>query len=678
MYVGRQFEAPDGFGSYQKGVRYYFAGDRPGGKVLIVWFAKHKKEWRPHLLMPDRGAFEQDLAGPTPSLRILEQQFHLPPWLVAEEGDNFDELEEYRSKSKKQTYRAQTEDRLMKIAPALDVQLDILEAQNPRREIVKACRGAGVKENHYRLQTWYFSFVLHGENLWALKRPRGDTGKWSRRDEKHKNKKYGRDHLLGKLFGWPLAQMRERCVASYLKRCGLNVSMKKIWSSAMTNDFGCVVEKDEQENPMFVHPENKPFPSYGQFRQAVVDQLGLENVQKTLYGKAAVRAKATKNEGNYTGQYSNILDAIQVDAYVVSERPRAMFSDEPMEALYVAEGVCMTTGATIGVGFSLGGETGEAYRSLLFCMAVPKEYIEKIYGTPGLNWIMQGLSADLRSDRGPGGYSSIVERLETKFPFKTIIPSHSGQSNSCVEANHPRDVHDQEPASYVLSDLNVVQMMKREMCRAAAKNKSKNISSRLDDEAIHYFVDNGLAATPHNYWIYLDDRLRTAAWQISLEAAVRAFWTPIELPVDKDGVRHRHRHYTSPALRASRLVKRLGQKDEVKVKAYVFSLVLPYLWVEVDGRLIELEATMRVRTDKGDLSVSISEFEETAQKLAKLNSLTRASADAAMADAEKRFEENTGIAWAAGERRRGSPNKTKGTATHEAKVAKGRTGRRAA
>lgn len=680
MYFGKQFEATQGFGSYQKGVRYYFCGDEPNGKVLIVWFAKHKKEWRTHFLKPIRLEFEIDLAGPSPHLKILERQFHLPPWLIAEEGDNFDELEEYRPSSKKRSYRAQTEERLIKIGPALDIQMEILAAEDPLRLIVAVCRRAGVKENHYRLQNWYFAYVLHADNQWALKRPRGDTGKWSRRDDKHQEQKYGRHHLLGKSYGWPLARIRKRCVASYLARCALNVPMKAIWRSALTKEFGCVVQEDEHKNPQIIHPENKAFPSYGQFRLAVIDELGLENVRKTLYGKAAVRAKATVNEGNYTEQYANILDAVQVDAYAVAERPRAMYSDEPMQALYVAEGVCMTTGAVVGVGFSLGGESGEAYRSLVFCMAAPKEYIAKIYGIPyeDLKWIMRGLSADLRSDRGPGGYTSIVDRLEQKFPFKTIIPSHSGQSNACVESNHPRDVHDQEPASYVLSELNVPQMIKREIYRAVSKNRSKNISPRLSEEAIHYFSDNKLAATPHNYWCYLDGRMRTAAWNVPLEAAVRALWTPTELPVDKDGVKFRHRHYTSTALRKSKLMKKLGTDDKVKVRAYIFSLVFSYVWIEVDGRLSELEATRRVRTDEVDLIVPISEFEDTAQRLAKLNSLTRESANAATADAEKRFEVSTGVAWSAGERRRGSPNKPRGTAAHEAKVAKGRTGRKAA
>lgn len=673
MYVGRQFEAPYGFGSYQKGVRYYFVGDRPEGKVLIVWFVKHDKQWRPHLLIPDRLEFEEALVGPSPRLKVAKRQYQLPPWLIEEEGDNFDDLEQYRPKSKKSSYRSQTGERLLKISAALECRMEILRAKDPLREIVRACRLAGVRENHYRLQTWYFSFVLHADNQWALKRPRGGTGRWSRRDDEHADKKYGRPHLLGKSYGWPLAPIRDQCIASYLKRCGLNVTMRDIWQRALTEDFGCTVQKDEGKNLRFLHRENKPFPEYGQFRQAVVDKFGLATVQRTLYGKAAVRAKATLNEGNYTGQYANILDAVQVDAYVASDRPRALFSDEPMQALYIAEAVCMTTGAVVGVGFSVGGENGEAYRSLLFSMSASKEYVAKIYGIPyeDLDWKTQGLSADLRSDRGPGGYSSIVKRLEQKFPFKTIIPSHSGQSNACVESNHPRDIHDQEPESYVLSELDVVQMMKREMYRAVTKNRSKNISPRLSDEAIQYFVEHGLAATPENYWAYLDERLRTAAWHIPLEAAVRAFWTRIDLPVTKDGVKHRHRYYTSAALRTSKLMKRLGQKDEVVVKAYIFTLVLPYLWVEIEDGLIELEATTRIKTEKGDLIVPISEFEETAKKLAKLNSLTRASASAAVADAEKKFEANVGVAWEAGERRRGSPNKTKGTAAHEAKVVKG-------
>lgn len=105
MYVGIQFEAPDGYGSFRKGVRYYFAGDRSDGTVLIVWFERNKNAWRAHLLTPTRSDFEAAIVGKAPKLKRLAVQFGFPPWLVKNEGLNFDELEERRYADKRQTYR---------------------------------------------------------------------------------------------------------------------------------------------------------------------------------------------------------------------------------------------------------------------------------------------------------------------------------------------------------------------------------------------------------------------------------------------------------------------------------------------------------------------------------------------------------------------------------------------
>lgn len=129
-----------------------------------------------------------------------------------------------------------------------------------------------------------------------------------------------------------------------------------------------------------------------------------------------------------------------------------------------------------------------------------------------------------------------------------------------------------------LSDLNVIQMMKRELFRAAAKNHSKDISPRLSDQAIRDFHNEGRVATPHHYWQYLSHRLRTCARELSLQEAVRAFWTPIRLPVDADGVRFRHRHYTSKDLMESSLMKHVGiatfdpTRDQEQVYLYTFGI----------------------------------------------------------------------------------------------------------
>lgn len=681
MYVGIQFEAPDGYGTFRKGVRYYFAGDRSDGTVLIAWFERNKNVWRVHLMMPTRSDFEAAIVGKAPKLKRLREQFGLPPWLEKNEGLNFDELEARRYASKKQTYREQAEKRLFSITPALERALCILDSKDPLCAIAKTRKELeDPSSSHaHRLQVWFFAYLLHGQDIWALKKPTlAYAGTWSRRDDEHRDTKFGRPPLEGNCFGWSSALIREQILKSYLDRCALGKTMVEIHRSAMIEDFGCKVTQINGTCE-YMHPANKPFPSYGQFRSVVVDELGLFNVQTKLFGAPRIRQKAIVDEGNTTQQYSNILEGLEVDAFY-TERPTSIFSGDPAEKLAVARAICVATGAVVGVGFSLGAETGEAYRSMLFCMTVPKDYIESLYGLPvgGLNWIMQGLPPNFISDRGPAGFRKLAESLQQAFPIKSIVGSYEGQSKPSVESGHPRDVQTEGAPSYVQSDLNVVQMAQREVSRAAHDNHTSSIYPRLSDQAIHDFCREGRVATPHHLWQYLDERGRSSARRLSLHDAVRAFWTPIPVVVDRHGVRHRHRHYSSPTFRDTGAHRRLVAQNTVELTGYILSLVVICIWVEVDGRLIQVDAVPGSRIDREDMIIPEDELEKTERALASLKSRTRTSTGAAAAKAEADFAAATGKAWDAGRRVFGKPKRVSGTAAHESKVIKGTTARKKA
>jgi hypothetical protein len=386
MYVGIQFEAPEGFGSFRKAVRYYFAGGRTEvldglsvDTVLLVWFAQSSlrwQTWRAYTMSVHRQDFEAALTSLPPRLRILPKQFTLPPWLEEVDGVNFDEVEEQRSKmairkrsvdpatlaAQRGTCRQQVESRLLKIAAAMEKAAEILVAACPLKAIA-ATAYQGKKAFHpHRLQLWFFAYVLHGHNQWALKQPTHRNGRWKRGEDGREINKFGRPSLVGTCFGWSSAPMRKGIVAQYLSLCGEGRTMQWIHRTALREHFGCVTVKDVDGNDVWFHPENKAFPSYGQFRYVVVEELGLEFVQTTVYGAARMKSKANANDGCHTAQYANILEELHVDAYFVEERPKCNSTDDPSEPLVVAEAVCVTTGAVVGVGFSLGSETGEAYR----------------------------------------------------------------------------------------------------------------------------------------------------------------------------------------------------------------------------------------------------------------------------------------------------------------------------
>jgi len=165
---------------------------------------------------------------------------------------------------------------------------------------------------------------------------------------------------------------------------------------------------------------------------------------------------------------------------------------------------------------------------------------------------------------------------------------------------------------------------------------------------------------------------------MTLEQAVRSFWTPASLPVDRDGVKLGHRHYTSTAFKATGFMKQVGQTPDLEISAFTLSLVVRTIWVEVQGQLHELEATQRIRVGDEDRLVTLSELEATADLLATLRSQTRTAIGAATNRVEADFENITGIPWSAGQRHGGAPKKPSGTSAHEVKVLKGSKSNKAA
>ncbi|MCX4162773.1 MULTISPECIES: hypothetical protein [Paraburkholderia] len=679
MHIGTQLQAPDGFHSLSKSIRYYFAGRRSHDRAaLLVWFEKARKQRRVRCIWLGECEFERALLDDPPGLVHEKRQYTLPEWLKDQEGVSFEEIEELRYKNKKETYRQQVERAYTHISEAVANAEKILSSDNPLKALssYNAKNGKGV--HLHRMQVWFFSFILHGRNIWALKRSGGLTGRWDRADASHTNRKLGRPSLSdGSMYGWPSGPMQEKIRTSYLRFCGLGVTMADIHRKALADVFGTKVRKLESGRLQLYHPENEPFPSYGQFRYRVVRKFGVDDIRNTVWGYPRVRLNAKQNKGNFTRPYANLLESVAVDAFHVAERPRAFRSDAPMSPLIVARGICETSGAVVGVGFSLGAETAEAYRSMLFCMAIPKKYYARLIGVPpdDLDWIAEGLPPSFMSDRGPGGTKDLVTELELAFPIKTIIPSYSGQSNAVAEASHPRTINLEGAPSFLQSDLDVAETIKREVYRACRDNHTSDISSRLSNEAVHVFLQRGWPATPHCYWKYLEERLRTSGHAISVEQAVRAFCTPVSLKVDCHGVNYKGTWYNSDEFKATRIQTQVAGLADVTLSGFILSMMVRYLWVEVRGRLIEVEALRRVREDGEDLYIPLSRLNEFAEERRGLRAMTRESTTAADVDTRLRFEAETGHPWDAAHRRAGSPKRPSGTTAEEADVL-GRTASR--
>lgn len=675
MFIGTQLHAPTGFNSLEVGVTYYYAG-RILTKAKFVWFSRTKHSWRVFIRMLSVSEFELGLSHQPPLIAILKTPMALPPWLDEVGEINYESLEDRRYEGKTKTYREQVEGRLKSVICLLEKEEEVLQSPNSLKLIAQIAKASEVHVHPHRLQLWFFAYILHGHDIWALKQPTHNVGKWERAQEKHRLKRFGLPHPEGDDYGWPSYLMSTQIIKSYKRRRGLGITMKAIYTDAVRLDFGCKFIETSDGKWKCFHPDGDPFPSYGQFRYRILQNFTLDEVQTARLGAATVKQKATVEKGNVTERLANLLEKVEVDAYFLKERPKSMISNDVMPPLVVARGICATSGEIVGIGFSLGAENADAYRSLLFSMCVPKTMLEQIYGFQqgALNWIAQGLPGNLTSDRGPGGSKKLVaDDLKEAFPTKNIVASYNGQGKPVIEASNPHtDSLDGAP-TYIQSNLNVVQMMKREVIRASSHNHRADISHRLNDEAINDFVEKKLPATPHNFWKYLSEKMRTDARHMTVAQAVRTFLPRIEILIDNHGLRYRHHYYSSPEFKDSGLHEDMLSAREIKFVGYYVPLTMGYIWVDLRGHLFMLKAVRRMATDTEDTMLSLEETNQSEANLKKLKAITRLSTQAASGAERASFKDETGKEWSSGGRVAGTPKSKNARIIFEFNTIKGKT-----
>lgn len=677
VHIGVQLEAPDGLGSLAAGVRYHYAGRSGTNGVLLTWFYPTKStRWRAATIHVDEKLFEKELTEYPAGLRQCKQQLYLPPAISDLDGVN----QEARGCSWDVKSGDHVEDRLSAITCLLEQEDQILSSDRPLKEIAKLGKLAGSKKHPWDLQYWFFAYVLHGRSRWALRPATHLNGTWSRADSERVNTKFGRHAGEGRRRGWSSLPMRNRIIKSYLDTCGVGVGMAEIHRKSLLGEFGCVVLPEGRDGRQVFHPRNEPFPTYGQFRYRVIQEFGLGAIQTTRNGRARVRRASVVDGGNTTGCVANFLESVEVDAYRCDARPLS-YRHETMPALVVARAICVATGARVGIGFSLGGETTEAYRAMLWSMAVDKKIVAEIYGIPvkHMDWPMVGMCRSMLSDRGPAGQPALIEDLGKRFPIKSITPSYTPKAKPNIESSNPRSIDPEGAPSFVQSDLHVGGMMKAEILRAASENRSVSITERLSPEMLEDFYRLVMPATPQALWRYLNDRLRSNALSMTLEDATRTFLRPSTGTVDRAGVVFNGLHFSSTHFRESGIHEKLVRRGVKIVKAYSLSMVGRVLWVEADGSFLQLEAMRRIRFDLEELNVPVSELEELARKKNVLRGRTSESCQAAGVELEALVRAVTGEPLGGGTRKSAKPGRgKKGQARQEAAVLKATGTRRAA
>ncbi|WP_288392735.1 hypothetical protein [uncultured Herbaspirillum sp.] len=660
MHIGAQIIAPEGWRHLVKGVTYHFLkSDAKSDRVLLAQFRYAPgKAPAANLIIAPRNSFENAaIAG---AIAVAETQATLPPWLEQLSGLDLAERDRKRPHAAK-LHQDRIKERLNFIKDAIDHIDEIFAHHQPKLAMNSYARSCTPKQNETRFRLWLLTFICFGRNEWSLLPPFHLSGHWKR--ENFPDKKFGAPSLaFGKNFGHGRSkELTEKCIASYQKRAELGVKMSRIYAKAMVEDFKCDISTTPRGSRIFLQPEGKPIPTYDQFKYIIHTEIGKETVQKTLYGAARYRLKIARSKGRYTEEISNLMERVEVDAYYVSEVPKPYVEGGPSEAICVVTARDVLSGYMVGIGFSMGKERAAAYRMMLCCMALPKDFYCALWGipfNPG-DWVSIGLPGHITADRGPGSSKKLAEHLEDRFPIRGMTPSWSGQSKATVESSHPREMKKDGKPTYIQSTLTPVELAKREIITAIRFNHTSFVEDRIDP-------DGELAnviPTPAGLWEYYDSRYRNDARPTSIENAIRTFLTPQEFTLRSDGVYLGSRRFTpAESPKMEYLQSLLPSTDaRITVNGYIMDLCLRHVWIEVQGRLIMLDAKLRIRGDEESLWMSLFDLNQWEESRRIARSAFRVHQHANQAEYQQRFEESTGKKWDAGQRKNGrkiKPNKT--------------------
>lgn len=656
MLIGAQIVAPDGFQQLRRDETHYFLrSDAHRDRILLVRFSgiNRYSTTRADIVMLERGPFESALASG--DLAAEANVSSLPPWHASIDGENLRSKDLVRTKAKC-SHADRVDSRLVGIGPAIHDR-SWLDADDPQRALNCVARSQGKNETRFRVQV--LAYLLWGRNWGALYPTYHRAGHWERPTDG--TFKSGRPSLSagGKHGCGELTELTKTYIEGFWDYAALGRNMTEIYDLIMLHKLKCrIVRGNTLREKRFIAPAGVRFYTYDQFRYRLIKEVGIPRIQKTLYGEARYRTRCAPSEGHYSQAVSNLMEKVEADGYHVEERPRGYLEGSTLSPLVGVRIADVLSGFGLGIGFSLGAETHEAYRMALFCMAVPKDYFCELFGLRILpeDWPSSGVPSGADFDRGPGASKDLIKDWMHKMPVRGLTPSHSGQSKATVESSNPKKIRIEGAPTYVQSKLTPVALARKEIMKMIRRNHISSVPDRIDAAADMAQVP----PTPIGLWNYYDSRMRNDGQPMSKEDAIRTFLTPKELQLKEDGVYLCGRRYISDEFKASDVRSRLMRSPHTvsTIKGYVLTLCVRHLWVELDGKLLKLDAQLRIRGDQEELYVSLPELEQLAEERRKATSRFRAYQRAESAHWIDEFETQTGNSWDSGIRRRGRAKKT--------------------
>lgn len=668
--LGTQLEAPEGCGTLCKGVTYYFLwSDAEQEVVHLVHFVERASS-SGHPPLPDSLASE--LPWPirvTIRRELFENgvdhraivptsvQRNLPPWQEGQPED-VEVLDRKRTKKGKRSHRNRVDLIVERLQPLTANYRSILAAPDPEREINRYARTCIPRQKESRLRSQFFIYLAFKFNRHALAYRTSRIGRWDRLSEVNVGKKFGRSAKHGRLHGHGSNNLtlREDVYASYRQWGRPGVRFCEMARNVKVHTWGCREAKDALGRKRLVQPQGNPTLNNRQIRDLILRKFGKDHVYAVMYGRTRVREAQVESLGPFSEAVANCMERVEADAYTATEVITSRATGLQLPALYVVRIRCVTTGMLLGIGFSLGGEEGAAYRMARFCMAIDKVLFCSFFGLKirPEEWPVKGIGPELIVDRGPGsGRTAQAALAVAQAVFNTTTPTYSGQSKANIEASNPKNVRIGDTPGYLQSNQSLNDLIKREILRAIRDCDSINIASRITPHLLARLS----RPTPLALWNELVSIGRTDAIDVPFHDAVRADLTPVTFKIGADGAYLHGQRYDSAALRTTGLLKGLKAKRDLSLNGYALAMSTRQGWVETPQGLVQVDARLALRESNAQLFVSIQELEEFAALRKQLQDVHVEHADAVKSEYERRFTEATGHVWNEGQRRTGRPKR---------------------
>lgn len=655
--------APEGYGTLKKD-KEYFRIHSDGGRVLLISFDSKRNA---HLECLDLDQFSK-AASKRIVCKKTDEPKNLPPWLSSLEGVNLETSPAYKQLRKDgKTHLDVVEQRVLVIEEAVQHSSEIFFADNPDKELNRWARHAVPSQNETRFRNWFYTYIIFGFSKWALLPPMHKWGAWDRFAPEHEDKIFGRISEDGRRHGCAMTrEIEAKIVKGFQRNAKVGDTWDEVYRKTLRKHFGCAAKRVEKKAEYF-HPKGTPFPSINQFKYRCNKVLGKEEVSKALRGERKHRGEVATPEGRYSAELSNIFEKAYTDAYASKEHPRSYFGqNDPLPKLYTVNIYCGSSGYDGGVGFTLGSERDHAYLAALFCMAIPKSKFGEIMGIEikDSDWPGHGIPSAWISDRGPGASGRLVASLRELGANPGMTPSYQPQSNSTAESRHPRAAKVEGAPTYKISSLTPIRMAQREVFRAITSNRTSSALGRATPETVAAGVQTSL-----DLYMFLDERLRNDSQQIPFDEAVRLFLQPAKLLVKEGRLFFKGINFDSAAFRRTTMWTKLLESESLD--GYILEISVRKVWVEADGKIVELDAQLPLRGDRDQLLLSLPELSHYQKALSASDYTIRQQRGPENALAEQEFFNQTNARWNEGRSRRGRANTKTATASAEVAATRG-------